>query len=75
MGPDGIHPRVLKVDVMAGPCLTIYQRSWMSGGGPYRLKIGQCYSHPQKREREDRDILFYPLFLQRSTVEDYTGYY
>ncbi|KAK4831610.1 hypothetical protein QYF61_018370 [Mycteria americana] len=35
-GPDGIHPRVLKelVDVMAGPILIIYQRSWESGEVP-----------------------------------------
>ncbi|PKU33292.1 rna-directed dna polymerase from mobile element hypothetical protein [Limosa lapponica baueri] len=33
MGPDGIHPRVLKelVDVTAGPLSIIYQRSWESG--------------------------------------------
>ncbi|KAK4807847.1 hypothetical protein QYF61_007753 [Mycteria americana] len=32
MGPDGIHPRVLKelVDVIAGPLSIIYQRSWES---------------------------------------------
>ena len=36
MGPDGIHPRVLKelVDVVARPLSIIYQRSWESGEVP-----------------------------------------
>ncbi|PKU46059.1 rna-directed dna polymerase from mobile element hypothetical protein [Limosa lapponica baueri] len=36
MGPDKIYPRVLKklANVMAGPLLIIYQRSWESGDVP-----------------------------------------
>jgi len=41
MGPDGIHPRVLKelAYVMAGPLSIIYQRSWESGEVPADEKL------------------------------------
>jgi len=41
MGPDGIHPRVLKelADVMAGSLSIIYQRSWEPGKVPADWKL------------------------------------
>ena len=36
MGPDGIHPRILRelAEELAKPLTIIYQQSWLSGGGP-----------------------------------------
>ncbi|KAK4824398.1 hypothetical protein QYF61_014058 [Mycteria americana] len=55
MGPDGIHPRVLKelVDVMAGPLLIIYQRSWESGEVPADWKLANVIPIYKKGVRED----------------------
>ncbi|KAK4810576.1 hypothetical protein QYF61_007313 [Mycteria americana] len=41
MGPDGIHPRVLKelADAIAGPLSIIFQRSWESGEVPVDWKL------------------------------------
>ena len=40
MGPDGIHPRVLKelTDVLAKPLSIIYQQSWITGEVPVDWK-------------------------------------
>ncbi|KAK4806195.1 hypothetical protein QYF61_001118 [Mycteria americana] len=55
MGPDGIHPRVLKelADVMAGPLLIIYQRSWESGEVPADWKLATVIPIYKKGVRED----------------------
>jgi len=55
MGPDGVHPRVLKelMDVMAGPLSTIYQRSWESGEVPDDWKLANVILIYKKRVRED----------------------
>jgi len=55
MGPDGIHPRVLKelVDVTAGPLLIICQRSWESGEVPTTWKLGSVIPICKKGMRED----------------------
>jgi len=41
VGPDGIHPRVLKelADVTAGRLFIIYKRSWESGDVPTDRKV------------------------------------
>ncbi|KFV93053.1 RNA-directed DNA polymerase from mobile element jockey, partial [Fulmarus glacialis] len=55
MGPDGIHPRVLKelVDVKAGPILIIYQRSWEPGEVPAAWKRANAIPIYKKGMRED----------------------
>ncbi|GAB0208399.1 mitochondrial enolase superfamily member 1 [Grus japonensis] len=55
MGPDGIHPRVLKelADVMAGPLSTICQRSWDSGEVPTDWKLDAVIPIFKKGVRED----------------------
>ncbi|PKU28023.1 rna-directed dna polymerase from mobile element jockey-like [Limosa lapponica baueri] len=55
MGPDGIHPRVLKelVDVMEGPLLITYQRSWESGEVPDDWKLAKVIPINKKGVRED----------------------
>ncbi|KAK4824856.1 hypothetical protein QYF61_020229 [Mycteria americana] len=55
MGPDGIHPRVLKElgDVMAGTLLIIYQRSWESGEVPADWKLPNVIPIYKKGMRED----------------------
>ncbi|KAK4810716.1 hypothetical protein QYF61_007690 [Mycteria americana] len=56
MGPDGIHPRVLKelADVMAGPLSIIYQRSWESGEVPADWKTANVIPIYKKGVREDQ---------------------
>ena len=41
MGPDGLHPRVLRelAGVIAEPFLAIYQHSWMSGEVPENWRL------------------------------------
>ncbi|KAK4829030.1 hypothetical protein QYF61_001805 [Mycteria americana] len=55
MGPDGIHPRVLKelVDVMAGPLSIIHQRYWESGEVPADWKLGNVIPVFKKHVRKD----------------------
>ncbi|PKU28826.1 rna-directed dna polymerase from mobile element jockey-like [Limosa lapponica baueri] len=55
MGPDGIHPRVLKelADVTAGTLSIIYQRSWKSGEVPADWKLANVIPVYKKGMRED----------------------
>ena len=64
MGPDGINPRVLMelVDVMAGPLLIIYQRSWESGEVPADWKLATAIPVYRKGVREDSEN-YRPLSL------------
>ncbi|KFP55077.1 hypothetical protein N323_08807, partial [Cathartes aura] len=55
MGPDGIHPRVLKelADVMAGPRSIICQRFWESGEVPAHSELASVIPVYKKGMRED----------------------
>ncbi|KAK4810454.1 LOW QUALITY PROTEIN: hypothetical protein QYF61_004234 [Mycteria americana] len=53
MGPEGIHPRVLKELVDAGPLSIIYQRSWESGEVPADWKLANVTPIYKKGVRED----------------------
>ncbi|KAK4831141.1 LOW QUALITY PROTEIN: hypothetical protein QYF61_015444 [Mycteria americana] len=55
MGPDGIHPRVLKeqADVMEGLLSIIYQRSWETGEIPADWKPANVIPICKKGVRED----------------------
>jgi len=41
MGPDGIHPRVLRelAEQLAKPLSIFYQQSWLTGEAPYDWRI------------------------------------
>jgi len=55
MGPDGIHPRVLKesVDVKGKTLPIIYQRSWEYGEVPDDWKLANIIPIYKKGMRED----------------------
>ena len=54
MGPDGIHPRVLKelADVIAEPLSIIFQRSWEFGEVPVDWKLANVPIY-KKGQKED----------------------
>ncbi|KAJ7424017.1 RNA-directed DNA polymerase from mobile element jockey-like protein [Pitangus sulphuratus] len=55
MGPDGMDPGVLKelAEVMTGPLLIIYLRSWESGEVPADWKLAKVIPIYKKGVRED----------------------
>ena len=55
MGPDGLHPRVLRelAGVIAEPFLTIYQRSWLSGEVPEDWRLADVTPIYKKGCKED----------------------
>ena len=55
MGPDGIHPRVLKglAGVLAKPFSIIYQQSWLTGEVPTYWKLTKVTPLYKKGRKDD----------------------
>ncbi|NXM61588.1 RTXE polymerase, partial [Illadopsis cleaveri] len=55
MGPDGIHPRVMRelADELAKPLSTIYQQSWLTGEVPDDWKLANVTPIHKKGAKED----------------------
>ena len=55
MGPDRLHPKVLRelVGVIAEPLSAIYQRSWMSGEVPEDWRLASVTPIFKKSRKED----------------------
>ncbi|GAB0186834.1 mitochondrial enolase superfamily member 1 [Grus japonensis] len=55
MGPDGIHPRVLRqlVEVLTKPFSIIYQQSWLSGEVPVDWRLANVMPIYRKGWKED----------------------
>ncbi|KFW79960.1 hypothetical protein N305_08316, partial [Manacus vitellinus] len=55
MGPDGIHPRILKelAGFVAKPLLTLFERSWESGEVPADWKLANTVPIFKKSKKED----------------------
>ncbi|KFQ88792.1 hypothetical protein N337_06544, partial [Phoenicopterus ruber ruber] len=55
MGPDGIHPRVLKelAEVLTKPLSIIYQQSWLTGEVPVDWRLANVMPIYKKGRKED----------------------
>ncbi|KFO81232.1 RNA-directed DNA polymerase from mobile element jockey, partial [Cuculus canorus] len=55
MGPDGIHPRVLKelADVLSKPLSIIFQWSWLTGDVPLDWRLADVVPIYRRGCRED----------------------
>ncbi|GAB0209891.1 mitochondrial enolase superfamily member 1 [Grus japonensis] len=55
MGPDGIHPRVLRelVEVLTKPLSIIYQQSWLTGEVPVDWRLANVTPIHKKGRKED----------------------
>ncbi|PKU41872.1 rna-directed dna polymerase from mobile element jockey-like [Limosa lapponica baueri] len=55
MGPDGLHPRVLKelADVLAKPLSIIYRKSWLTGEVPMDWRVANVTPTYKKGKKED----------------------
>ncbi|KFW82306.1 hypothetical protein N305_03469, partial [Manacus vitellinus] len=56
MGPDGIHPRVMRnlAEELAKPLSIIYQQSWLTGEVPDDWKLANVMPIHKKGWKEDR---------------------
>ncbi|KFP59057.1 hypothetical protein N323_05170, partial [Cathartes aura] len=81
MGPDGIHPGVLKklANAMAGPLLIVSQRSWESGEVPADWKLANVIPIYKKDVREDPEnyrpvsLTSFPGKIMKKIILDTTG--
>ncbi|PKU44746.1 rna-directed dna polymerase from mobile element jockey-like [Limosa lapponica baueri] len=55
MGPDGIHPRVLRelAEVLAEPLSIIYQQSWQTGEVPADWRLANVTPTHKKGQKDD----------------------
>ena len=55
MGPDGLHPRVLRklVDVFAKPLSTIFSQSWLTGDVLVDWKLADVTPIFKKGQKDD----------------------
>ncbi|KFQ72658.1 RNA-directed DNA polymerase from mobile element jockey, partial [Phaethon lepturus] len=55
MGPDGIHPRILRelVEVLIKSLSIIYQQSWLTGEVPVAWKLANIMPIYKKGQKED----------------------
>ncbi|GAB0175493.1 mitochondrial enolase superfamily member 1 [Grus japonensis] len=55
MGPDGIHPRVLRelAEVFTKPLSVIYQQSWLTGEVPVDWRLANVMPIYKKGQKED----------------------
>ncbi|KFW97172.1 hypothetical protein N336_01861, partial [Phalacrocorax carbo] len=55
MGPDGIHPKVLKelVEVLTKPLPIIYRQSWLTGEVPVDWRLANMMPIYRKAQKED----------------------
>jgi len=55
MGPDGIHPRVLRelVEVLTKPLSITYQQSWLTGEVPADCRLANVMTLYKKGWKED----------------------
>jgi len=55
MGPDGIHPRVLRelAEELAKPLSIIYSQSWLTGEVPGDWRLGSVTPIYKKGRKED----------------------
>lgn len=55
MGPDKIHPRVLKelVEVLTKPLPIVYQQSWLPGEVPLKWRLTKVMPVYKKGQKED----------------------
>jgi len=74
MGPDGIHPRVLRelTEELVKPLSIIYQQSWLTGEVPDDWRITSVTPIYKKGQKEDPGN-YRPVKLDLGAGEDYAA--